>query len=481
MLRQIWFQNRRQSSRRKSRPLLPHEIAQYQLSRSVDTFVPLAGQSLSSQVEDDEAHDNEEEAAALSQVPFAATSSDGPDGKSHDGDELRSSQQEVAIVKPLISLTDRDVARPEQQLPSQSAKIAEMLSAELALSSQGGNTGLGYLANRRSQPSLLQSHDQSADGPAPASTHQRRSSASLRKTSSFVRLAMSVDGNASVTTKYGASPSPPRPSQGSQQPFIGSQGVSVPTSSADQAIEISAQSGLHRSASGRSRDYRAWEFWCDKDSRTELEEKAEKEGSGSAADAIGLLRSASGRSILGSISTKRNSILSRNPSSLKRSKINDKRPLLQRANTSFGRLQGEAYSDKQQPVKAPSKLKHSGSAVSVYVPGNDSDKENWSPDSDSASTGQPAVSFSTGGRASRGPRVLEDNNSSIHNARQSQQVRSLLKTSSTQVPDRENADPEADPELASFIRGGRKSTSVSEEDDLDCVQGLLSLSQGNWR
>jgi hypothetical protein len=36
-------------------------------------------------------------------------------------------------------------------------------------------------------------------------------------------------------------------------------------------------------------------------------------------------------------------------------------------------------------------------------------------------------------------------------------------------------DPEADAELAAFMKGGRKS------EDLDCVQGLLSLSQGNWR
>lgn len=57
-------------------------------------------------------------------------------------------------------------------------------------------------------------------------------------------------------------------------------------------------------------------------------------------------------------------------------------------------------------------------------------------------------------------------------------------------------DEDNDDEVARFMgqgesqgRGGqelrsrhsRKSDSVSEEEDLDCVQGLLSLSQGNWR
>jgi len=36
-----------------------------------------------------------------------------------------------------------------------------------------------------------------------------------------------------------------------------------------------------------------------------------------------------------------------------------------------------------------------------------------------------------------------------------------------------------DDEVREFMRGnGRKEAA---EDDLDCIQGLLSLSQGNWR
>ena len=54
-------------------------------------------------------------------------------------------------------------------------------------------------------------------------------------------------------------------------------------------------------------------------------------------------------------------------------------------------------------------------------------------------------------------------------------------TSEKRLVNRENNDPEADPELAAFMRSGRKSNSISEEEELDCIQNLLSLSQGNWR
>lgn len=51
---------------------------------------------------------------------------------------------------------------------------------------------------------------------------------------------------------------------------------------------------LGRQPSGRSRDSRAWEFWCDSDARNGLVRQAEAETTGSAADAISLIRSNSG-------------------------------------------------------------------------------------------------------------------------------------------------------------------------------------------
>lgn len=251
----------------------------------------------------------------------------------------------------------------------------------------------------------------------------------LKKSRSFVRLSLNAEGKAEIVTKDAASPSPPRPPQ-TLLPDI-----PPPTESANR---------LQRSYSGRSRDSRAWEFWCDKESRSEFEQTAEKDASGSAAGAIGLLRTTSGRNILGSLSSKRNAPLSVHQPS-KRSKLDHKRPPLQRSNTSLGRLQGGKPADG---MRSAPKLKHSESAA--HLPGKgsgDSDKENMSPHSDAEPHERIRLSHVRHDRHGQG--VL--------------------------------ADSEKDEELSAFMRGGQKKSSVSGDDDLDCVQGLLSLSQGNWR
>ncbi|KAF2397869.1 hypothetical protein EJ06DRAFT_532869 [Trichodelitschia bisporula] len=40
--------------------------------------------------------------------------------------------------------------------------------------------------------------------------------------------------------------------------------------------------------------------------------------------------------------------------------------------------------------------------------------------------------------------------------------------------------PEVDPEVSKFMEGGDRGSSGKGSEDLDCVQSLLSLSQGNW-
>lgn len=326
----------------------------------------------------------------------------------------------------------------------------------------------GYLVNRRSAPSLR------TDGSTDATTYASHealhasSGSRLKKSSSFVRLSLDSEGKASITTKDGSSPSPPRAPpllQASNENINDPQ--QLPNAS-KAPHDVPLFKPMQRSTSGRSRDSRAWEFWCDKDARSELEDKAEKDASGSAADAIELLRSTSGRKILGALPTKRNTFMSRQQSSLKRARLAGNPSLLQRSSTSLGRLQSKPFDN----MKSAQKLKHSESEISLYIPGNDSDKENWLPQSveqhdNSLSIGRTSYDDCTRkyvasfGRHDRGALIARSSDGSLSND--------------------ENHDPERDPELTAFMYGGGKSNKISEEDELDCVQNLISLSQGNWR
>jgi hypothetical protein len=223
---------------------------------------------------------------------------------------------------------------------------------------------------------------------------------------------------------------------------------------------------LQRTSSGRSRDSRVWEFWCDKDARSELEEKAEQDASGSAAGAIGLLRSA-GRNILGAVPSKRNSTLSRQSISLKRSKVESAAPKLHKSSTALGRLEGMPTSNAATYAPPLSKLEYPESSFSVYIPGNESDKENWSPSTDMSHNGRLEHSLQP---LSHMPKDAASHSSVNELRRQRASFSSI-----------ENYRPEEDPEVAAFMRGTRRRSSVSGDEELDCVQGLLSLSQGNWR
>lgn len=323
---------------------------------------------------------------------------------------------------------------------------------------------IGYLANRRSAPPA---RDYSPNTIWPSIASVVSFDRKLKKSASFVRLSMNAEGKAEIVTKDASSPSPPRPHNTYMLPQPSAALSDVPV------VDFSRSSGLHRSSSGRSRDSRAWEFWCDKESRSELGTAAEKDATGSATGAIGLLRTASGRNVLGSVASKRNSAAGQPAHPAKRSKLDHKRAPLQRSSTSQGRLQGKTG-------HAVPNLKHSESASLVRVHGNDSDKENWSPSSDGASD-----NFGRESTASTRPPQdgqMPDNKSSRRALAETGNSRGRVSKSRKPVGggDKSSAsDPENDVELAAFMRGGKQNASAG--DDMDCVQGLLSLSQGNWR
>lgn len=290
----------------------------------------------------------------------------------------------------------------------------------------------------------------------------------LRKVSSFIRLSMNSEGGAEVVAKNTSSPSPPRAPMLSEVAYTSTEGAPASLklpSAATTLAPTSTGPPIQRAPSGRSRDSRSWEFWCDRDCRSELEEKAEKDASGSAADAIQLLRSASGRNILGAVPAKRNSAVG-NTHASKRLRRDGRGPL-QRSSTSNGRLQGKQNGAFDPAVKEVPKLEASQSALSVHIPGNDSDKENWSPGSDQqgdglsvSADGEAMYTASHGGRQSNLPEPFHKRRVTTHKG---------------------SIDPESDTEIAAFMRTGRESDRVSDHEELDCVQGLLSLSQGNWR
>jgi hypothetical protein len=116
----------------------------------------------------------------------------------------------------------------------------------------------------------------------------------------------------------------------------------------------------------------------------------------------------------------------------------------------------------------------------IRSPSGDSDKENWAPTEGGNARRHPLPS-SRSGKQSQSKAVLIDNlnipthavnfGGSRHRKRKSANVETNI------FEDQENSG-EVPQELEKFMRG---EISPSKKGDLDGVQALLSLSQGNWR
>nr|OQO27639.1 hypothetical protein B0A51_04407 [Rachicladosporium sp. CCFEE 5018] len=444
---QIWFQNRRQSSRRKRRPLLPHEVAQYHAAR--------AGQMCEHGAlhEPDANPESDDSNATIVDDGMTPVCRDTATGKHRD-----------VVGRSTFKSPTEGGGLPAASQPLRRASSMSQLPSSSFVAVTTSN--VGYFSNKRRESAMHQ-HD---DGPSLIASRVSTAPSERipKKSSSIVRLAMDADGAARITTKDGSSPSPPRPLQDTTQATLDvSQGPAL--SVLDLRSFTNSSQSVRRSMSGRSRDSRAWEFWCDKDSRTEIEDRSAADESGSASNAIGLMRATSGRSILGPLTSKRALGLHRT-SSAKRARLEQAQPGLARSSTSGGRLQQAQHEGPS--IRAP-KLRYSLSNAQIIIPGNDSDKENWSPDRAVTATSEDLMK-----PISRG--VLFDKRGAV-NATKSTRKQSPLKGRLQRTGDDENANPDADPELAAFMRSDRRSRSISGDEELDCVQGLLSLSQGAWR
>ena len=349
----------------------------------------------------------------------------------------------------------------------------------------------GYLANRRSapfiihedgnialsqqEPPYLQARDRSL-----VDTSLQISAQPLRRTASLVKLALDSEGKAEVTARTGNTPSPPRPkplvaaiSASRRGPGLFRSLSAVEPASCSRIEHGAPLTSGRQQSLGRSRDARTWEFYCDGTARDALTKQAEREESGSATAAIGLLRSSSSnqRPLIAN-PNKRNAHAHKREGA-KRHKTDAVKPAkskLERTTSSVARLQTTSGNIPKQNRPATKHAKNKSQTAIFEDFEGDSDKENWQP----GTQRRPEPRLRPVTSQERARILLE----SLHEPSQSSRLGSALgkqrskqQASRMTSPDKEKEGPEDDDEVAAF---------VGEESDLDCVQNLLSLSQAAW-
>ncbi|KAI9709301.1 MAG: hypothetical protein M1820_003421 [Bogoriella megaspora] len=456
---QIWFQNRRQNDRRKSRPLLPHELPPLSLSES-ESYV--TARHVAQQAEAD---DNRDVDDALEDLPAEETD-----------EAVVSSQDTTGTVS-------QDATRASQSSCEAIPTVASSYESQQTGTLKAPQCRTGYLANRRNIPGGrsswgLRGVDVTTAQPADSTVHRDRG---LKKSTSQIRISMTSEGNAKVLTNDDSSPSPPRlasipAGNSTNRKLSRSQSAVSLKDKFIQAVPDPPGNNLPRGAAGRSRDSRAWEFWCDSDSRNALAEKADQDAGGSAADAIGLMRSNS-RTVLGSNPNKRNARMNREDSA-KRFKADPLTgPKLARSTSDVSHIKMKVSIKQDRILTAEG---------DVEVPNNESDKENWEPNGQSRQPLRTLANTDAKPKPAQVSRTILGESSTVPS--QESSLGAMLnrerprKTPRGQL-DRENISLDDDPEIAEFMgtRNKRNSGTNASGDDFDCVQGLLSLSQGNWR
>ena len=395
-----------------------------------------------------------------------------------------------AELEPETQTTTASTVEPSIEPHTAETALTEAsVSQQTALTSQGASQSrTSWISNRRSA-SFLRYNDNYApeiitfpkalSKPTESPGTTVPTSRSLKRAHSFVRISTNEDGTARIVTDLDKTPSPPH-ARTTPTPFSrAAAGLRRSHSAAGLNDRLAAARGepspkMPRTSSnlGRSRDSRAWEFWCDPDSRstTSLTTRAEQEGSGSAADAIGILRA--NRKILAQNQARQNTPLKSRQGSRKllgSPGVKKARAPMQRAATVNGRYSTKEYED----------YKKSGDTTeSDEFPQTESDKENWSPgvqkqvrrDRDIATT-PPA--------SQRARQILGENTDVMS---QTSSLGAML-AREKRKGGKGTSDPEQDDELRQFMSSGGLSgrTSLSSAEEAGCVEGLLKLSQGQWR
>lgn len=499
---QIWFQNRRQITRRRSRPFSSQDSGVSDMFSSQESNVTTVFSSFSAPDVGDE-YLSSPSTLQQSQTVLNSTSSAQADQKGNNETDAKSSAAECATVEipaaDIVPPTEKeaDTSIDSTKLESSSTNRTEPLQSDCGLDLADCNTvsfpSINSSTSQKSRPAFAslrsssfiihqdraKSHSASSVRPDGDKVKPRNAislPSTLRRSSSLLKLSTSFDGKAKVTTGS-ESPSPPklratRPITGLQR----SQSAVEPSRQSDGDILFSSFRSPKRLMTGRSRDARTWEFYCDNDARDALTEQAEREQSGSAAGVISLIRSQSNKALASNPNKRNTNTAKIEPSKrLKADEAKTQKRKLSRTISSVARLQ-TASSGKQSIIPGPKKPKSSSQSELLVDPG-DSDKENWEPGTQTR-IHRRRRPVNSANQARRMQSVLKE---SLHIPSQSTSLDAFLDCESgiTRSDDQENdAQRRNGEEITDLAADG---DVAREPDDLDCVQNLLSLRQGAWR
>ncbi|EKV06985.1 Homeobox transcription factor, putative [Penicillium digitatum] len=470
---QIWFQNRRQNDRRKSKPLQPHELLAPRSGMVDSSGQPLSDDNASTEPGSSsgaEQFDNDHRAEMVSKPWHGGLLqfSDDSDPVIEDKDELELPQStQTSIATEAAGETPPTTQEEFSQLVNDPAEnsLLQLPKRKRSVSDIQGEGG------KEQQAAIIQ-HIQTTPTKSPPS----------------LRLSMSFDGEALLRNEGELTPSPPK-GRNALRIAMSSDGKAVirgenePSPSKNRVAMFSVRrtpmSSLRRSSSavfpvtpragvaekdrafGRSRDPRNWESFCDTDARSALSTST----SGSNGSP-GLFQSRSQRSLPRSASGRFSLAVHGDPNTPISQSMGEKRRKLARTVSSLGRLETGRNKANMIPSHLSKPLFSKSGKSDLEQDLGDSDKENWVPGTRSTIIRRRNTSHL--------PRpVLRDANRTRGLGISTGKRNRPLQTGS-----QGKALPELSAEVSAFMASG---SGDSQEDDLDCVQGLLSLSQGAWR
>ncbi|KAL2370800.1 homeobox transcription factor [Blastomyces gilchristii SLH14081] len=478
---QIWFQNRRQNDRRRSKPLNQEDLR--------------APKSSGSDQDASNGDNPTNPKSQSSQLPKA--------GQGTGGQISTDARREYICISPGSSYRSPmadlyGAAFSSQTINSQTTVLSQHEETHVEVGKQKGSTGgskegSATLINEKLHIESI-SRKRSRSEPEAPNTNKYSPPTSSTFIPPPLRISLSFDGEAVVRKEGENTPSPQKPLDSIRISMSADGEALIRAANEESPIKNRtflfhntrpAFGGLRRSISafplgalkgikeqqdpkpfGRSRDSRNWELYCDTDARTALQ------GSKSS------LLSSTSRSV--KLSRRKSDLGHGRKALMPRTNLPNTLPLteepegkrkkLSRAMSSLARLEtGHKVSTSKMGVGEGAMDYHTG----------DSDKENWIPGTQmSAARRAPSNKQKARRGVLQKPNQIQNtSNRQVTGSNKTQrgyQGRLLNPNPNTTSEDADDGTEKSYGELGEISR-------LSQDEDLDCIQGLLSLSQGAWK